>query len=70
MTISPSRRKALEYFARFPSGTKWIDVVLGPSASMRRRMIREGELELLPPPGGIGMLTYKLTAIGRARLGL
>ena len=67
--MSPSRRKALEYFGRFPAGTKWLDR-LGPSQAMIRRMRKDGELEMVPPVGGVGMMTYKLTAIGRTRIGL
>lgn len=61
--MSPSRRKALEYFAKSPAGTKWLDA-LSPSKPMIRRMIEDGELELIPPPGNVGMMTYRLTMKG------
>lgn len=67
--MSPSRRKALQYFAKLPNGASWLDEN-GPSRAMLRRMVAEGQLEVIHPPGGVGMIRWKLSAIGRARLGI
>lgn len=69
MTVSVLRMNALQYFARHPHGVSWFERG-SPSKAMIDLMIRKGEVEKVQPPGGVGMVRFKLTAIGRARLGL
>ncbi len=67
--MTPKRIEALRYFAPHPNGVAWLGRD-GPTRQMLQACVRDGFIEVVKPPGGVGMIRWKLSAIGRARLGI
>lgn len=66
MNYTEGRRRALEWFAQ-RGAVGWFDNS-APSAAMRRAMVKEGQLEIVPDERIVHVQRWRLTDAGRSAL--
>lgn len=66
MKLTEGRRHALEWFTKHGT-VAWFDNS-APSASMRRAMVKDGQLEIVPDERIVHVQRWRLTDAGRTTL--